>query len=177
MKLRGSKSMSHASPRGSEDCQRCRSGDDRGVCAGLVGLWGRRRECRQRGAHPGAESIGAPDSHTFGERASRLGDQDRDPGSEPVLIIIALRGKQALGSTFIPVLARDCDQLDKVGSALMLAGLTAGRTSELETRSTHHDRVGLRLHRDTLITESPRQALAAAEACRATRPGDSRHPG
>jgi len=47
-------------------------------------MWGRRRECRQRVAHRGAKPVGASDSHGFGDRASRLGNQNRVPGSEPV---------------------------------------------------------------------------------------------
>jgi SulP family sulfate permease len=99
------------------------------------------------------------------------------PASAGSVVIIRLRGKQELGSTFIAVLARYCDQLDEVGSALMLAGLGDRVYRQLETTGVlttiGPDCVFTATPR---VTESLRQALGAAKAWRATRPGDSRHP-
>jgi sulfate permease, SulP family len=100
------------------------------------------------------------------------------PASTRSVVIIRLRGEQELGSTFITVLARYCDQLDQVGSALMLAGLGDRVYHQLEITGVlttiGSDNVFTATPR---ITESLRQALTAAQAWRATRPGDSRPPG
>jgi SulP family sulfate permease len=48
-------------------------------------------------------------------------------------LIIRLRGKQELGSTFTSQFARYCDQFDEVGSALMLTGLGNRVYLQLET--------------------------------------------
>jgi SulP family sulfate permease len=100
------------------------------------------------------------------------------PASTGSVVIIRLRGKQELGSTFITVLARYRDQLDDVGSTLMLAGLSDRVYRQLATTGVlttiGSDSVFTATPR---VTESLRQALTAAQAWRATRPGDARHPG
>ncbi|HEY5247304.1 MAG TPA: hypothetical protein VIJ15_02465, partial [Dermatophilaceae bacterium] len=84
---------------------------------------------------------------------------------------------QELGSTFITVLARYCGQLDEVGSALMLAGLGDRVYRQLKTTGVlatiGSDSVFTATPR---VTESLRQALTAAQAWRATIPGDNGNP-
>ncbi|MEP7368419.1 MAG: SulP family inorganic anion transporter [Dermatophilaceae bacterium] len=93
------------------------------------------------------------------------------------VVIVRLRGKQELGSTFINVISRYSNQLNEVGSALMLAGLGDRVYRQLETTGVLEAIGSDAVFKATpRVTESLQQALVAAEGWKA-EPGDPPDPG
>ncbi len=86
------------------------------------------------------------------------------------VVVLRLRGKQELGSTFITVVRRYADELAAVDSRLMLAGVSTGVVRQLEATGT---RAVLGPHAIFAATprviESVQSAVAAAEGWRAGR--------
>ncbi len=87
------------------------------------------------------------------------------------VVIISLRGKEDLGSTFINVVTRYATKLHAVDGTLMLAGVSAGVQRQLE-RTGAIDVIGPAnvFPATSSVTESTRQALHAAAARAASRP-------
>ena len=88
------------------------------------------------------------------------------------VVIITLRGKEDLGSTFINVVTRYAQRLQDVESTLMLAGISERVEAQLEATGAitilGRDNVFLAT---TAVTQSTRQAMAAASTL--TGPGRS----
>jgi SulP family sulfate permease len=89
------------------------------------------------------------------------------------VVIITLRGKEDLGSTFINVVTRYAERLHAVDSTLMLAGVADRVTDQLASTGAitaiGHDNV---FRATPAVTESTRRAMAAAQPP-ATRRGDA----
>ncbi len=85
------------------------------------------------------------------------------PGSRGSVVIITLRGKEDLGSTFINVVTRYAARLEQAGSTLMLAGVSDRVAAQLDATGAAEQ-----MGRDHIflaspaVTESTRRAMAAA---------------
>jgi len=99
------------------------------------------------------------------------------PGSSGSVVVLRLRGKQELGSTFITVVQRYAQALDAAGSRLMLAGVADPVYRQLEATGTLQT-----LGPDSVfaatpqLTQSVQRAIAAAQAWQAHRPTDQGTP-
>ncbi|MCV2394767.1 SulP family inorganic anion transporter [Actinotalea sp. M2MS4P-6] len=83
--------------------------------------------------------------------------------SRNAVVILTMRGKEDLGSTFINVVRRYAARLHAVGSTLMLAGVSDQVAAQLESTGTADELGRENLFRATdAVTASTRQALEAA---------------
>ena len=95
-----------------------------------------------------------------------------DEASSGSVVVLRLRGEQELGSTFIGVTRRYAEQLDAAGSRLMLAGVSDGVLGQLRATGTLRVLGAEAVFVATpVVTESLREAVAAAEAWRSARSG------
>ena len=90
------------------------------------------------------------------------------------VVILRLRGKQELGSTFITVVHRYADELAAVGCRLLLAGVGPSVADQLAATDAK-DRLGPEhvFLSTPRVTESVQAALAAAENWRSSPPASS----
>jgi SulP family sulfate permease len=80
------------------------------------------------------------------------------------VVVISLRGKEDLGSTFINVVTRYARRLRDVEGALMLAGVSEGVARQLEkTGAISVLGRGNVFHATPAVTESTRRAVDAAQ--------------
>ena len=97
----------------------------------------------------------------------KVGDAAHDS-----VVVVSLRGKEDLGSTFINVVTRYARRLRDAGCTLMLAGVSAGVARQLEKTGAvtvlGRDNV---FRATAAVTESTRQAVAAARRISASPGG------
>lgn len=87
------------------------------------------------------------------------------PGSGGSVVVLRLRGKQELGSTFIAVVRRYAAELDAVGSRLFLAGVSEGVRHQLDvTGTTDELGAGAVFDATPVVHESLQAAVDAAES-------------
>ena len=83
--------------------------------------------------------------------------------SRHTVVIITLRGKEDLGSTFINVVTRYAERLHDVDSTLMLAGVSDRVADQLDSTRASTTIGPDNIHRATpAVTESTRRAMAQA---------------
>ena len=83
--------------------------------------------------------------------------------SRHTVVIITLRGKEDLGSTFINVVTRYAERLHDVDSTLMLAGVSDRVADQLDSTRASSTIGPDNIHRATpAVTESTRRAMAQA---------------
>lgn len=91
-----------------------------------------------------------------------------EPGSRRSAVVLSLRGKEQLGSTFLTVVTRYAARLATSGSVLLLAGVSPEVRRQLDALGPA---VGVRpehvLDAEPTLTASTRRAVALADAWRA----------
>lgn len=94
------------------------------------------------------------------------------PASTNSVVVITLRGKEDLGSTFINVLDRYAEQLHEVGSTLMLAGVSPAIDKQLRQTGVI-DTIGAEnvFRASPVLTQSTSDAVRTAQAWQQHREG------
>lgn len=96
------------------------------------------------------------------------------PASRHAVVILVLRGKKDVGSTFLKVIARYADLLRQQGSKLMLSGVDPHVEEQIERTEIiqHIGRENIFLV-DERVGQALLEAVAAAEQWIATQPADA----
>jgi SulP family sulfate permease len=94
------------------------------------------------------------------------------PASRRTVVVVSLRGKEELGSTFINVVTRYAARLQGVGGTLMLAGVSPRVVAQLRATGALAALGEPNVYPATpVLTQSTREAVAAAHGLVAEGPG------